>query len=235
MPVNRLFVRCNFLRLARLPNSAGISPVRSFMPSHNSVRLARLPNSGGISPLNRRRSKDNDDTPSSPIPTSSHSLIGKSGDQFILRTFAPDPSSVVFMASSVAQSAIRPGLSAGFGTATPLEHCSVNWAGMSRALSDMLALKALAVGASARNPIATAMASAVRAANEIALAYLMLNRRTSRISCLICMYLRQLRRLCFIGGALCRIPQRTHRYRPVASVSVKSPVTLGFHVDASIV
>ena len=40
------------------------------------------------------------------------------------------PVRVDFEARRVAQSATRPGLSAGLGTAVPLEHCSVYWAGM---------------------------------------------------------------------------------------------------------
>ena len=42
-----------FVRLARLPNSGGISPLNWLEPRRFScTRLARLPNSGGISPLN---------------------------------------------------------------------------------------------------------------------------------------------------------------------------------------
>ena len=114
-----------------------------------------------------------------------------SADQFRM-SIAPfgsslGPSSVSFDASSAAQSATSPALFAGSSTATPLEHCSVNWLLCRWASSDASALKAVAVGASARNPIATATASAVSAASEIALAELMLNRRVRRISYLISM------------------------------------------------
>ena len=40
------------VRLARFPNSGGISPLNSFAHSDSVLRLVRLPNSGGISPLN---------------------------------------------------------------------------------------------------------------------------------------------------------------------------------------
>ena len=51
--------------------------------------------------------------------------------QRLMRTFADQsrlpvvPSIVSFAASSAAQSATRPGVLAGFGTAVPLEHCVV--------------------------------------------------------------------------------------------------------------
>ena len=76
-PVNWLKLRSNSVRLARLPNSGGISPLnwfrlrpqpsqvgevaqlRRYLPAQlvvarasSPLRLARLPNSGGISPLN---------------------------------------------------------------------------------------------------------------------------------------------------------------------------------------
>ena len=45
--------RCLFrdVRLERLPNSAGISPLNSLLRRFRDVRLERLPNSAGISPL----------------------------------------------------------------------------------------------------------------------------------------------------------------------------------------
>ena len=61
------------------------------------------------------------------MPTPSQPLMPTSADQFRLILA---PSSVDFAASSVAQSATRPGLSAGFGTAMPLEHCSANVGGV---------------------------------------------------------------------------------------------------------
>ena len=51
-PVNWFLSRASRVRLARLPNSGGISPLNSFSLRYNSVRLARPPSSGGISPLN---------------------------------------------------------------------------------------------------------------------------------------------------------------------------------------
>ena len=51
-PPNWFPKRPSPIRLARLPNSGGISPLNRFRLSHRVLRLARLPNSGGISPLN---------------------------------------------------------------------------------------------------------------------------------------------------------------------------------------
>ena len=79
------------------------------------------------------------------------------------------PSSVVFEASSAAQSATSPALLAGFGTAVPLEHCSVYWVGMIRARASVAgagALEAVAWGASVVSremAIADISASSVRA------------------------------------------------------------------------
>ena len=52
-PVNWFPRRSSRVRLARLPNSGGISPVNWFPRRSSRVRLARLPNAAGISPPNR--------------------------------------------------------------------------------------------------------------------------------------------------------------------------------------
>ena len=58
--------------------------------------------------------------------TPSQPLMARFAAQFRL----PRAPSVDFEASSAAQSATSPVLRSGFGTAVPLEHCSVYWAGM---------------------------------------------------------------------------------------------------------
>ena len=71
-------------RLARLPNSGGISPLNSFPPRDSRRRLARLPNSGGISPLNWLMSSSSSVTrPLSSVVTPYHSLIGTSLSQLL--------------------------------------------------------------------------------------------------------------------------------------------------------
>ena len=63
--------------------------------------------------------------------TPSQPLMARFADQFRTpRVPLPLSLSVDFDASSAAQSATRPVLRSGFGTAVPLEHCSVYWAGM---------------------------------------------------------------------------------------------------------
>ena len=125
VPVSSLLERSKTVRLERLPSSGGISPVNRLpKPRSNFVRLARLPNSDGIAPFNPLWYKTNSDTRLFVVVTPFQWLMPTSADQFRLPSA---PVRVSFAASRVAQSATRPGLSAGFGTATPLEHWAVNW------------------------------------------------------------------------------------------------------------
>ena len=91
-----------------------------------------MPSSAGISPFKRYLCNANDDTRLLAVVTPSQSLMATFADQFRIGADAV-PSSVVFEASSAAQSATSPALLAGFGTAVPLEHCSVYWTGMAMA------------------------------------------------------------------------------------------------------
>ena len=90
--------------------------------------------------------------------TPSQSLMARSGDQFRLPSA---PSRVGFAASRVAQSDTRPGLSAGLGTAVPLEH----WAdvGMGTTGEEAVAAVALDAAVSSRD-----MASADARAKAVA-------------------------------------------------------------------
>ena len=51
-PLSSFPPRPRYSRLARLPNSGGISPINRLLMRSSAIRLARLPNSSGISPLN---------------------------------------------------------------------------------------------------------------------------------------------------------------------------------------
>ena len=88
-----------------------------------------------------------------------------------------------FDASSAAQSATRPGLSAELGTAVPLEHCSVYWAGMAGGVGGVGAAGG-AGGAGAGGAAGTADSAALKAvawrapvaSNEIAMTAIIASR-----------------------------------------------------------
>ena len=106
-----------------------------------------MPSSGGIAPFKRLEPNHNFDTRLLSMITPSQSLMPTSSDQFRMPLV---PASVSLAASSAAQSDTRPGLSAGFGTATPLEHCAVYCCGIDicrAAAADAPALKAVAPSA----------------------------------------------------------------------------------------
>ena len=84
-PLNWLSLSTRFVRLVRLPNSGGISPLNSFKARRNDVRLARPPSSGGSFPLNWFSARACAMTrPFPPVATPSHSPIGASLSQFSL-------------------------------------------------------------------------------------------------------------------------------------------------------
>ena len=82
-------------RLAKLPSSAGISPLNSLQHRCNSVRLDRLPSSDGISPLNwfSHRYKLRSGWTDCPAPQVSHRSVGSHLGQVNNEPLAKLPSS----------------------------------------------------------------------------------------------------------------------------------------------
>ena len=113
--------------MARLPSSGGIAPFSALLRRSRVSSLERFASAGGIAPFKRYSANHNCDTRFSYMSMPSQALMAMSGDQFRLPA---SPASVSFVASRVAQSDTRAGLSAGLGTATALEHWAVYWGAM---------------------------------------------------------------------------------------------------------
>ena len=116
-PDSWLLLRVSTCRSAREVSWSGTGPHSWFLLRSNSSSLARVPKSGEMVPVNWRSDRSSAVTrggePSTVMP--SQSAIRRSVLQFRVAL----PVSVSLACSSAAQSAARPGLSCGLGTATP--------------------------------------------------------------------------------------------------------------------
>ena len=122
-PLNWLTLRPRPCKFVRLPNSTGISPLNWLTPRTRVLRAERLPNSGEMTPIKFRRERSIPRIPLASIgPIRSHSEMRMSVLQFRGGLAATESR----IRRSVSQSPTSMGFSSGFGTTTPLEHCSMS-------------------------------------------------------------------------------------------------------------